>query len=229
MEQTLRGEINYRIIVIEDDPQVAKLLGRQLSRYGYGVSLCQDFEHVDTVVRTENPDLVLLDINLPFYDGFYWCRRIRRFLHLLLSQRSVTTAQQRIWTTFNTGHHPQADGTMDIFRELDTRFRIHRFWNDFRPLVLQVVSIDYGSRSTITTRNSIRSAAGFCATDSSIFRSFISVRSLFGFAACDGIVADSALRGTEVSSKGAKVFGLVDCDRVDLSWSRILYGRFGKS
>ncbi|MCY0889235.1 MAG: response regulator transcription factor [Alicyclobacillaceae bacterium] len=79
MEQTLRGEINYRIIVIEDDPQVAKLLGRQLSRYGYGVSLCQDFEHVDTVVRTENPDLVLLDINLPFYDGFYWCRRIRRF------------------------------------------------------------------------------------------------------------------------------------------------------
>jgi DNA-binding response OmpR family regulator len=79
MEHTTHHETFNHIVIVEDDPQVANLLLRQLNRYGYQVNVIQDFQHVDEHVKALNPDLVLLDINLPYYDGFYWCRMIRRF------------------------------------------------------------------------------------------------------------------------------------------------------
>ncbi|MDQ0190034.1 response regulator transcription factor [Alicyclobacillus cycloheptanicus] len=70
---------HQRVAVVEDDPQVASLLHRQLTRYGFVVTVMNDLRHVDEAVRDMNPDLVLLDINLPYLDGFHWCRSIRRF------------------------------------------------------------------------------------------------------------------------------------------------------
>lgn len=79
MDQTVHEESLHHIVIVEDDPQVANFLMRQLNRYGYRVDVVRNFQHVDEQVRALNPHLVLLDINLPYYDGFYWCRAIRRF------------------------------------------------------------------------------------------------------------------------------------------------------
>lgn len=79
MGQTILDEAYYHIVIVEDDPQIANYLSRQLHRYGYRVNMVQDFQHVDEQIKALNPHLVLLDINLPYYDGFYWCRMIRRF------------------------------------------------------------------------------------------------------------------------------------------------------
>ena len=67
----------YRICMVEDDEKLNELLSGQLRRFGYDVISVHDFEQVDREVLASGAHLVLLDINLPQFDGFYWCRRIR--------------------------------------------------------------------------------------------------------------------------------------------------------
>lgn len=67
-----------RIMIVEDDPKIATLLMSHLEKYGYDVVLTEDFEYVIDLFRETKPDLVLLDINLPSFDGYYWCRQIRQ-------------------------------------------------------------------------------------------------------------------------------------------------------
>ncbi|KEO82604.1 response regulator transcription factor [Tumebacillus flagellatus] len=68
----------YKICIVEDDQKLADLLQTQLERFGFEVSLIARLESIDAEVLACKPHLVLLDINLPYYDGFYWCRRIRQ-------------------------------------------------------------------------------------------------------------------------------------------------------
>ncbi|TXK71897.1 response regulator transcription factor [Paenibacillus sp. N3.4] len=65
------------IMIVEDDPKIAELIQSYISKYGYTVTLVADFDHVMDEFHKHRPDLVLLDINLPRYDGYYWCRQIR--------------------------------------------------------------------------------------------------------------------------------------------------------
>lgn len=69
----------WRVCIVEDDDKLARLLESQLAHYGFDTCLIKDFQHIDEEVMAYEPHLTLLDINLPFYDGFYWCRLIRRF------------------------------------------------------------------------------------------------------------------------------------------------------
>ncbi|MDO4453738.1 MAG: response regulator transcription factor [Eubacteriales bacterium] len=68
-----------KILIVEDDRTLANELKDFLSRYGYMAVLIQDFSKILKECMEVNPDLVLMDINLPFYDGFYWCSQIREF------------------------------------------------------------------------------------------------------------------------------------------------------
>ncbi|WPP41238.1 response regulator transcription factor [Paenibacillus hunanensis] len=65
------------IMIVEDDYKIASLLQSHIERYGYRVVLTTDFERVMEQFTDIQPDLVLLDVNLPSYDGYYWCRQIR--------------------------------------------------------------------------------------------------------------------------------------------------------
>ncbi|OWR30690.1 DNA-binding response regulator [Saccharibacillus sp. O23] len=67
----------YTVMIVEDDPKIAKLLGDHIDKYGDRSVVVQDFEHVLEQFRLVRPDLVFMDINLPSYDGYYWCRQIR--------------------------------------------------------------------------------------------------------------------------------------------------------
>ncbi|WP_219838843.1 response regulator transcription factor [Paenibacillus sp. R14(2021)] len=67
----------YDIMIIEDDRKIAMLLQAHIQKYGYGSTIVDDFEHVLEQFQAHKPHLVLLDINLPSYDGYYWCRQIR--------------------------------------------------------------------------------------------------------------------------------------------------------
>ncbi|HLS67426.1 MAG TPA: response regulator transcription factor [Pseudogracilibacillus sp.] len=67
-----------KILIVEDDERLAHYLSSHVEKYGYRVKKVADFSKVlDTFIAYE-PHLVLLDINLPMYDGFYWCRQIRQ-------------------------------------------------------------------------------------------------------------------------------------------------------
>lgn len=70
-------EKEYHILVIEDDRPMAEEIARLLSGWRYQVSLVQDFTQIVEEAVTLNPQIILLDINLPYFDGFYWCKKLR--------------------------------------------------------------------------------------------------------------------------------------------------------
>lgn len=68
----------YKIMIVEDDETITGVLERQLKRWGYFVTIAEDFEHVLGQFEAQMPDLVLLDISLPFFNGYHWCTEIRK-------------------------------------------------------------------------------------------------------------------------------------------------------
>lgn len=68
----------HRILIVEDDLKIATLLADTLSKYHYDVRAVESFDHILDDFKAFNPHLVLLDINLPSYDGYYWCRQLRQ-------------------------------------------------------------------------------------------------------------------------------------------------------
>lgn len=67
----------FKIYVVEDDRQLAGLLENYLQRFGYTTCAAANFERIKEEFEREAPHLVLLDVNLPKFDGYYWCRQIR--------------------------------------------------------------------------------------------------------------------------------------------------------
>ncbi|MEC2520323.1 response regulator, partial [Bacillus cereus] len=66
-----------KIMIVEDDMKIAELLSTHVGKYGYQGVIVSDFQNVLNIFLEEQPELVLLDINLPSFDGYFWCRQIR--------------------------------------------------------------------------------------------------------------------------------------------------------
>ncbi len=80
-----------KILIIEDDETLAGEMASFLVRWGYETHTIRRFDSILEEFREIRPQLVLMDINLPFYDGFYWCARIRQVSRvpiLYISSRS---------------------------------------------------------------------------------------------------------------------------------------------
>ncbi|MBA2887786.1 response regulator transcription factor [Clostridium beijerinckii] len=67
-----------KIIIIEDDEVIREELQSFLQRYGYEVRAPLDMDNIINYIESENAELILIDINLPMYDGYYICREIRK-------------------------------------------------------------------------------------------------------------------------------------------------------
>lgn len=68
----------YRIFIVEDDAAIAALMKQHLTAWGFDARGVEDFRAVLDEFAAFDPQLVLLDISLPFYDGYHWCREIRK-------------------------------------------------------------------------------------------------------------------------------------------------------
>ncbi len=67
----------FKIFIIEDDATIATIISDNLQKWGYETKVVEDFTDVFTEYVNFKPDLVLMDIVLPLYDGYYWCGKIR--------------------------------------------------------------------------------------------------------------------------------------------------------
>ncbi len=65
-------------MIVEDDQVIRRLLAKQILSWGYEIFTCQNFTDIKQEFDQINPHLVLLDINLPSYNGYYWCQEIRQ-------------------------------------------------------------------------------------------------------------------------------------------------------
>lgn len=68
-----------KIMIVEDNMQLQNEIAHMLSRHGYSVIKAMEFDQIPKLVKERNPHLLLLDINLPFEDGFKICTEIRGF------------------------------------------------------------------------------------------------------------------------------------------------------
>ncbi|HEM4051676.1 TPA: response regulator transcription factor [Streptococcus suis] len=67
-----------RILLVEDDRIISQLVAKNLINWGYQVQEVKDFQMVLDQIRDFQPHLILLDIGLPFFNGYYWCQEIRK-------------------------------------------------------------------------------------------------------------------------------------------------------
>ncbi|MDY3015228.1 MAG: response regulator transcription factor [Evtepia sp.] len=68
----------YRIFLVEDDPVIAGTIAAKLKSWGFAVQCAEDFAHVMEEFAAFQPHLVVMDVVLPFFNGYHWCQRIRQ-------------------------------------------------------------------------------------------------------------------------------------------------------
>ena len=68
----------YRILIIEDDPGIAESIKAQADSWGFDSRIISDFRDIMPEFSEFDPHIVLLDISLPFYNGYHWCDEIRK-------------------------------------------------------------------------------------------------------------------------------------------------------
>ncbi|HBL83991.1 MAG: DNA-binding response regulator [Clostridiales bacterium GWF2_38_85] len=93
----------YRILIIEDDATIANLIKEQLYKWGYTAECVDDFQNITKKVVDYEPQLILLDIVLPFYNGFYWCGEIRKLSKLPIVFISSASDNMNIVMAMNMG------------------------------------------------------------------------------------------------------------------------------
>lgn len=68
----------YKIFLVEDDETIAKMVKNHLEKWDYEVRIAQKFDRIMAEFADYEPQLVLMDIGLPFYYGYHWCTQIRK-------------------------------------------------------------------------------------------------------------------------------------------------------
>ena len=68
----------YRILIVEDDESIARSVKTHLESWNYEVCCAEDFSNVAGTFAAFDPQLVLMDVKLPFFNGYHWCSEIRK-------------------------------------------------------------------------------------------------------------------------------------------------------
>lgn len=93
----------HKILIIEDDTSIAQILKQQLESWGNEVHCVKDFQHVIKAFTDFDPHLVLVDIILPFYNGYYWCSEIRKISNVPVVFLSSADDNMNIVMAMNMG------------------------------------------------------------------------------------------------------------------------------
>lgn len=67
-----------KIFIVEDNPQIITAMTKELAKWQHNVITVQDWQNVTAEIIAAQPDLVLFDITLPSFDGFYWIQDLRK-------------------------------------------------------------------------------------------------------------------------------------------------------
>lgn len=93
----------HRIFIVEDDAAIAAALQKHLTTWGFDVRCAEDFRNVLAECAAFDPQLVLLDITLPFYNGYHWCQELRRVSNVPVVFISSASDNMNIVMAMNMG------------------------------------------------------------------------------------------------------------------------------
>lgn len=93
----------YRILITEDDFTIASLMKKHLENWGYIVKCTEDFNDVIGEFTAFDPHIVLIDIMLPFFNGYHWCSEIRRISEVPIVFISSASDNMNIVMAMNMG------------------------------------------------------------------------------------------------------------------------------
>lgn len=93
----------YKILIVEDDTVIAKSMQKHIETWGYEAGYVTDFKDVLSKFVSFQPQLILLDISLPFYNGFYWCSEIRKVSKVPIIFISSASDNMNIVMAMNMG------------------------------------------------------------------------------------------------------------------------------
>lgn len=104
----------YRILIIEDDMTIAHALANHLERWDYETRCVEDFKYVTEVFLEYDPQLVLLDVMLPFFNGFHWCQEIRKISKVPIIFLSSANDNMNIVMAMNMGGDEYIEKPFDL-------------------------------------------------------------------------------------------------------------------
>ena len=93
----------YRIMIVEDDFTMAKVMKQQIENWGLESHVVENFQNVMEEFVQCNPHMVLLDITLPFFNGYHWCSEIRKISNVPIVFLSSTADNMNIVMAMNMG------------------------------------------------------------------------------------------------------------------------------
>jgi len=93
----------YKILIVEDDLIIAKTVKNHIRSWGFEAECVTDFKDVLATFVSYSPQLVLLDITLPFFNGYHWCSEIRKFSKVPIIFISSASDSMNIVMAMNMG------------------------------------------------------------------------------------------------------------------------------
>ncbi len=93
----------YKLLIVEDDTVIAGSIQQHMESWGYEAICVEDFQGVLQTFVAENPQLVLMDISLPFYNGYHWCDEIRKISKVPIIFISSASDNMNIVMAVNMG------------------------------------------------------------------------------------------------------------------------------
>ena len=153
----------YRILIIEDDFTMAGAIKKQLEAWGNEASCVEDFRNVIPAFVAYDPHMVLVDIMLPFYNGYHWCGEIRRISNVPIVFLSSASDNMNIVMAMNMGGDDFIPKPVDLsviqavlIRTYDLGGKIPVLEHRVAILILNDTSMTYQGERVELTKNEFR-------------------------------------------------------------------------
>lgn len=154
-----------KIYIVEDDLVLRQELVKLLNSYGYTCDFSDDFKNIISLIINSNPDLILLDINLPYFNGHYICKEIRKKLNTPIIVVTSLNNDIEELTSINLGaddfitkpYNPQIllARISSILRRTNSNFN-KKISHNGLDLILSKSIVKYNNNEIELTRNEIK-------------------------------------------------------------------------
>lgn len=156
-----------KIFIVEDDPIIANSIKSNLTSWRFEVRVSEDYKNVTEEFQKFSPNLVLLDITLPFFNGYHWCKMIREKSTVPIIFLSSSSENLNIIMAMDLGadDYITKPFNMDILlakirallrRSYDFVSDINFIYHNGLELNLSEMKVSYGGKTEILTKNEFK-------------------------------------------------------------------------